>query len=446
MEFLRQSYSCSTALPVVATSFLLGLGAFLLVTRFFSNHESTMGSSSKNKKKEKNSSASSTTTTTVPKKQRDIMVCPFSNESTFVMQTDVPKEESDHSSSSSSPLDLFETWRDHLGIRWLAAGISGQDQPGYLRAQLRRLNHPRHFLLQDWHLEEELALKETAFRERYHSKFVMESDSSCLDAQRETLELFMAYLPRHYPNTYHYDRESHSITVTTSNVQQRSFRLDDYRDRPLELCARIVQEDLVLLRRHHHDNDGGEGASSSYNMAAAAVVFSFNELPERLGQTTNFIHAPVPGFERHLAKVVDLTFKNLQVDKPLWRNNWSLVPSDRIDEPSDNSTHGSELQAFLSDQTGGIRERFLKVEYQTIRRLPRNSNYLLFTVRTFVDPMSALLEESVPAKAAATLAASIRGMTSSSLKYRGIESEAIRKDALDYLDSISSSSSSSKKG
>lgn len=349
-----------------------------------------------------------TTSTTKPK---TVCKCPFSNGSTFVVET------AEH--LDPSPLDQFDDWQQHLRIRWLAAGISGQDQPGYLRAQLKQFRHHQHFLLEDHLLDQELALKQQVLQKNSDT-FVMEPDS--LEAQQEVLELFMAYLPQRYPEKYTYDKQSNTITVHVT-PRPMTFCLTDWKDRPLELCERIVQEDLVLMRE----------TPTSFDMAAAAVVFSFNDLPQKLGTTTNVIHAPVPGFEKHLSKVLYLSFKNLQVEKPLWRNNWTIVPTGRLDEPSDFATHQQELQAL--SQMKDIRERFLKVEYQTIRRLPR-TRYLLFTVRTFVDPMSALERLPTSSKAAETLAASIRGMSFPTLKYKGIESEQARQATLDYLDSI----------
>jgi len=81
-----------------------------------------------------------------------------------------------------------------------------------------------------------------------------------------------------------------------------------------------------------------------------------------------------------------------------------------------------------------VRAKFLKVEYETIRRLPR-SGYLLFTVRSFANPITCL--EEVPPTAAACLAASIRGMSPAMQAYKGIENEATSDAVLSYLDAIS---------
>ncbi len=123
---------------------------------------------------------------------------------------------------------------------------------------------------------------------------------------------------------------------------------------PLELCARIVQEDLILMRPQseeeaeeedagsHASGSGGDllsgpaassskhvGATSgaprpsSYVLAAAAVVFSFVGLPEKLSRPLVAIHAPVPGYEADLQALVDRTFRGMRAGcAPLWRNNW----------------------------------------------------------------------------------------------------------------------------
>jgi hypothetical protein len=60
--------------------------------------------------------------------------------------------------------------------------------------------------------------------------------------------------------------------------------------------------------------------------------------------------------------------------------------------------------------------RQLLVEYQTFRRLP-SSRAVLFTIRTLLEPITAL--EAAP-KAAACLAASLRGMSQAMRAYKGL--------------------------
>jgi hypothetical protein len=147
-----------------------------------------------------------------------------------------------------------------------------------------------------------------------------------------------------------------------------------------------------------------------------------------------FIHAPVPGYPKDLKKTLDLTFaKLLKVPKPLWRNNWGISPSGALDNPLYGSTGATKRRSMTQVPTiEEIKSKFLKVEYQTIRRLPM-SGYLLFTVRTMADELSSL--EAVP-KAASCLAKSIKGMSTAMRTYKGIASDDVCKVVLEYLDGI----------
>lgn len=194
-------------------------------------------------------------------------------------------------------------------------------------------------------------------------------------------------------------RDASTVRVLVNDTWH-TWDVDAYHERPLELAARMVQEDLVVMRPPH---DG----QPRYAMAAAAVVFSFGELEAKLGAGMPSIHAPVPGFEADLDRLLTKTFDKLRVDKPVWRVNWGLAPSGALDDP---------LYGFGGGvgRTVPMAERFLKTEYQTLRRLPQ-SRCILFTVRTFVEPLAA-----VPAEARRTLAASAQGMSDAMLVYKGI--------------------------
>ena len=77
---------------------------------------------------------------------------------------------------------------------------------------------------------------------------------------------------------------------------------------------------------------------------------------------------------------------------------------------------------------------FLKVEYQTLRRLPTHSDHSLFTVRSFVEPLGAAVEQAP--EAAAQLAYNIRHVPPDYLEYKGLGDEPIRCAVLEYLDGV----------
>jgi hypothetical protein len=353
---------------------------------------------------------------TIKKKRQ--MSCPFSADTDFIVETAEHLE--------PTPLDLFEDWNTlasgmPLAARWLAAGLSGQESPGILRAGLKRLRNAKHFLVEEPRcMAHELQLKKDALNDpaKHDLVFVAEPDS--VPAQQECLDLFVSYLPVRYPDLYTFDKIANSIYVKPID---ETFSLDDWKHAPLELCNRIVQEDLCLVR-------AADDTKESYVMAAAAVVFSFDHLIEKLGQPMEFLHAPIPGADKYLRRVINLTFSKIKSEQPVWRNNWAVAPTGNLMEAIYGATGAKHSLADVTVED--IKAKFVRVEYETFRRLPK-TDYLLFTIRTLSDPMYEL--EKVPS-AAACLARSIRGMSPKMRVYKGIVDDRTCEAVLSYLDSI----------
>jgi hypothetical protein len=167
-------------------------------------------------------------------------------------------------------------------------------------------------------------------------------------------------------------------------------------------------------------------------MAAASVVFSFQELLRKLGQPMEFLHAPVPGAEKYLRKIMNYTFAKPKSEQPVWRNNWGIAPTGNLVDATYGAPDSQENRSFADVTVEVIKSKFIRVEYQTFRRLPR-TNYLLFTIKTMSDPLFEL--EKVPS-AAACLAKSIRGMSLKMRVYKGIEDDRTCDAVLSNLDSI----------
>ena len=430
------------AFGTVAISIVVVISVLLSIVgkRYFASSSSSGTTKTVSTTTKSSSTPSSNSASSIRTKSA---ICPFSAGTDFLVET--------ADNLPLTPLEVYEDWSndynnpdpskvDHtvlkpLAARWLNMGMSGQDTPGILRAGLRRLRNSKYFLLIENHrLEVELRVKMKAFDDpqRYPSIYVVEKDS--IPAQQEVVDLFLEYLPRRYPEHYVYNKELNTIHV---NCIDTTFYIKDwYNTRPFELCERIVQEDLVLMRPPINENE-------SYRMAAAAVVFSFVDLPEKLGQPVEFLHAPVPGYEKHIRKSMNFSFSKLKIEQPMWRNNWGISPSGDLDKPLYGSALAQDERTMSSDAVTAetIKSKFLKVEYQTIRRLPK-SKYLLFTINTMSEPIYEL--EKVPL-AASCLAASIRGMSPEMRKYKGIDSDTVCQEVLKYLDSIGTTASTAER-
>lgn len=258
---------------------------------------------------------------------------------------------------------------------------------------------PEDWIEVDGLLAEQLKEKDHLFSKRHPDVFQAEAGS--LEAQAEVLSMFMDYLPQHYPQIY--ERDGDSITVKPIG---RTYASPDYAARPLELAARLVQDDLVLMLK-----ENGE-----HRLIAAALCFPSSwSLAEKFGKPMADIHGPVPGFGRggRTAERIERVFSNLKPDQPVQRFNWSLYDSPELFYPDRSHT-----KSDLFDEAGNP-NIWLRVERQTLRRLPV-SGAILFTIKICVDPLSALQDHADGPRLAAGLASLIEALDADQTAYKGL--------------------------
>jgi dimethylamine monooxygenase subunit A len=227
--------------------------------------------------------------------------------------------------------------------------------------------------------------------------------------QQELLELLLEQLPGRFPE--HYRRQD---GVIENRITGERFALAAWDHAPLELAGRLVQEDLCLMQR-------GE---AGYRLVAAVLCFPAHwRLADKLGRPLEAIHGPVPGFGERLAAPVDRFFAGIQVERPVWRVNWSLVDTPTLFLPPEHRGHPKPVSAERAGE-----QLWLRVERQTLRRLPRSGD-VVFSIHTHVDPLGDAVDS---AEAARALAARIREMPEPMARYKSIL--PIREPLLAWLD------------
>ena len=222
-------------------------------------------------------------------------------------------------------------------------------------------------------------------------------------------------------------RESTSMAEKElySMVAARQLQSEPAQTQTLARAARLVREDLVLLRQ--------EGDAPA-TMCAACVCFSFGQLHTKLGAPLATIHTPVPGYAKSLRKPLDRIFANLRSEKGFWRANFEFRWSGELLHPS--VTGDPNLKGDLSHAEGesvdeavlGPADMYLRVEYQTLRRLP-DSQHIIFTVRSYTDPLPLIAASPACADA---LADRVSGLSPDFAAYKGI-SESMRPRIERYL-------------
>jgi len=334
--------------------------------------------------------------------------------------------------------------------RWLYHGLAKSARPGDEKKSARLMPGLHTLNLRDWILvdparvEAELALRRTALRGDTRENFLQASDPTTFAAQEELQELMMTHLLHSYP-LYYTSRGKGAVSLRTEHMSNAmEINASDF-DSPLEFVSSLIQEDVVLMRR--------DDVSDAYRMVAACVCFSFGDIKNRVGEQRDMesIHKNVHGFKKDLGRPVGRVMKTLKADAPIWRVNWSLswspdllVTSSRypvgdVESATSSKNDISEADLVTRLEENGVGETlFLKAEYQTLRRLPINNDYIVFTVRSFIDPMHSIEDQP---KVASQLAMNIRSIANIDfVKYKGLENEALRNCVLKYLDSVAQGS------
>nr|POF04707.1 hypothetical protein CFP56_73825 [Quercus suber] len=246
-----------------------------------------------------------------------------------------------------------------------------------------------------------------------------------MDGAIELLEELASYLPERYPSMFTKTAVGVTNTVTheTFDVRATHLTMNGTREDPMQLAARLVQDDLALMF---------ERADGQYYLLAGAILLAgFWRLEDKFGLPLAEIHTSgdVPGYERKLAKGMHNFFRRVQPDKPVLRNNYFLQVDDQLAwSPSIGSEDSDDVGWFSAEKNRAIEHHFFRSERQSLRRLPR-SGAVAFTIRTYFLPVTALAHEDyVPAR----LASAVRSWGDDVARYKGRERYA--DVLLAYLD------------
>src|SRR5260370_32676636 len=144
--------------------------------------------------------------------------------------------------------------------------------------------------------------------------------------QAEVLEMLLEHLAIYYPNFFRISRgaaprnadEGIEADARIENlINGETWRVGDFSAAPLDLAARLIQEDLCLM------SPDGKG---TYVLSAGSVCFPLRwELTEKFALPMAGIHHAVPGYDEKLAAPSDRYMVGLKAHKPSWRSNWNIV-------------------------------------------------------------------------------------------------------------------------
>ena len=261
----------------------------------------------------------------------------------------------------------------------------------------------------DEYFYKELLEKETLLANQKDEVFQSIQGSQL--AQQEVLDLIIDYMNRFHSELVRIDGDKIFIDGIKRNLSRKEFA-----EMPLNLAGRLVQEDLCLMAP----------GDTGYTLEAASLCFPSRwRLIDKIGKRMVDIHSPVPDYEDKLVRPVDRFFDKLDVNKPVWRVNWSLTDDPDLYQPI-RKTSTDYSRNINSKNAGDL--IFLRCERQTLRRLP-DTGWILFSIKTYVDKVSALICKP---QALVDLAHSVKNMDADMQQYKNIA--PYRKQLLEYLD------------
>jgi hypothetical protein len=210
------------------------------------------------------------------------------------------------------------------------------------------------------------------------------------------------------------------LTATHGDIYKKSGDLIEFYGRTVELDNKIsplltagslIADDLAIL----------EKKENGWNLTAGYVSFPSSwSLKDKIGKPMEGVHAHVPGFEggTRNAAMINRIFDNLQPDLPAERFNWSIYPEGELFWPPEKGAR-SDASPFVPSQN------FIRVERQTLRRLPK-SGAIVFTIRIYHNPITQILARPDGAALAHALAARLEELSEEQLAYKGMRDKKAR--------------------
>ena len=185
---------------------------------------------------------------------------------------------------------------------------------------------------------------------------------------------------------------------------------------PLELAGRLVQEDLCIVQLD----------DTTPVLTAAVLCFPSRWcLAEKLGHKLAAVHGPVPFYAERLARPVDRFMRHVKPGHIAARLNWSVLDDATLFQPGGKwrEAHNAAVTAANAGEM-----LFLRVERQTLRRLPRTGG-VLFGIRVHVYPLASAIASHATA---ALLAEAVRALPEATMHYKSLL--PIREALLGWLD------------
>ncbi|EFW99695.1 hypothetical protein CMQ_13 [Grosmannia clavigera kw1407] len=203
------------------------------------------------------------------------------------------------------------------------------------------------------------------------------------------------------------------------------------------ILAETVEDDFFLLQEENGITPvpAEEVAAlpsayppTSHRLTAFLCCFASGFDPSsKLGLLLRDIHTPVPSYDK-IGPSMERFFSRIQVGKNVKRLNWSVQTHSDLFIPKGN--HIVEGDVFTEDEEIDITKSHMRVECQTVTRLPK-TGIVLFSFKTYLFPIAEIKAEGL----GPGLADAIQGLKQGNAPGMWVYKGAVRwgKGVCDYL-------------
>ncbi|KAJ5134582.1 hypothetical protein N7448_000399 [Penicillium atrosanguineum] len=228
----------------------------------------------------------------------------------------------------------------------------------------------------DWWIELESTYKSRiAQRKELYTKYgkaVLDAMPGSELACKELMEMVLQYICTRYPQHF---------TLVDKRILRNHIlgtELDVKAKPPLEILLENVPEDFAIMLR---DDETG-----FYFLRAAVICSALGwNVASKIGKRLDQIHDPIPDYKEKMQFSMDRFFTKMPTEKPIQRGSWGL----------EATPHAS--QRLCQDHNLGIEDCSLRVDWQTLRRLPLSAS-IIFNFKAIFTPVTEFRDEpGVPA-------------------------------------------------
>ncbi|KGQ06924.1 hypothetical protein BBAD15_g7764 [Beauveria bassiana D1-5] len=196
--------------------------------------------------------------------------------------------------------------------------------------------------------------------------------------------LLTTHLPARYPTIFQLVGSGSLLHNAATGATHPTTPPDDDSggaEAALRVLGETVEEDLFLLR------ETPRGHESTAFVCCFPAGF---DPSEKLGRLLSEIHAPVPGYDK-IGASMERFFGKLEVGKSVKRMNWTVQTHDQLFNCKANHDLAGQ-DSSTPDQNVDISQTFVRIELQTLTRLPQ-TRAILFSFKTYMYPVQQIKSE-----------------------------------------------------